>query len=118
VAKILVAEDEHHIRLLVSRVLQKHGHIVKEAEDGLEALSVVKEDRVDLVLTDLNMPRMTGVELIKEICKDETHPPIVIITAYEEYVPEACRHGATYYLPKPFTQQQLVEVVNTAITAQ
>jgi CheY-like chemotaxis protein len=116
-AHILVVEDEHYIRLLLTRVLRQLKHQVQEAKDGIEALERFKFAAVDLILTDLNMPRLNGVQLIEEICKDRNHPPIIVVSAYAEQITEACRKGATYHLHKPFTQPKLVQTVNEALSS-
>jgi len=115
-AKILVVEDDPDIMRIMIHTLRAAGHVVVPAYGGEDALRKVKQHRPDLVLTDLAMPKMTGVELIEQIKKDaETkHIPCVAVTAHlwEFLAQSAGDAGCEGYLGKPFTNRQLVEFVN------
>jgi CheY-like chemotaxis protein len=83
VPRILVVEDERPIRTLISLALKHEGYHVTEAEDGLEALEALRRDPPDLMLLDLRLPRLTGIELIQHLCSDGGIPcPVVVMTAY------------------------------------
>ena len=103
--RVLLAEDDDDLRRLFARILVKRGHEVCEAADGLEALECLDRFRPDLILTDLMMPTLDGIELIRRIRAraDLEAIPIVAMTAAPtlEAVIEAGRHGATDLLAKP-----------------
>jgi CheY-like chemotaxis protein len=115
-AYILVAEDEHNIGLLVSRILTEQGHEVQVVHNGVEALAVLKQNPPDALVTDLNMPRMTGLELISIARRDFPTLPIIAVSAYIDGTRLALRVNKVHPLSKPFTRQELLKVINTAIT--
>ncbi|RFC64309.1 response regulator [Fulvimarina endophytica] len=110
-AKILVAEDEQAVRHLVSRALRMDGHDVCEAEDGVEALELLEEmdGRVDLVLSDIRMPAMTGIELAHETARRWPQIKIVLMTGYAEQKEAAESLAAVIedVLDKPFAIQSV-----------
>ncbi|MCX8072047.1 MAG: response regulator [Candidatus Binatia bacterium] len=115
-AKILVVEDDPDILRIMMHTLRAAGHLVIPAYGGEDALRKVKQHQPDLVLTDLAMPKMTGVEVIQQIKRDETTKgiPCVAVTAHvwEFLAHSAGDAGCEGYLAKPFTNRQLVEFVN------
>jgi CheY-like chemotaxis protein len=108
---ILLVEDEAPIRSILRSVLCQGGHVVVEARNGAEALALFKKDHFDLVLTDLEMPEMTGDRLIFEIKELDPFQPIILMTAHRsglqlmEDIPNAI-------LDKPFP----LELLHTAVT--
>jgi two-component system chemotaxis response regulator CheY len=115
-AEILVVDDSAAIRKILQRVLRQTGmgigNII-EAGDGEDALAMLKTHKVDLVLTDINMPKMDGLQLLGRI---KANPgwfniPVVMITTEggETKVAEAVRLGAAGYVRKPFTADQIKE---------
>ncbi|HXZ03816.1 MAG TPA: response regulator [Ktedonobacteraceae bacterium] len=113
---ILIIENEVSNRLLIERVLSTRGYRCISASNGLEALDVLDEEIVDLVLTDLSMPVLDGyrtTQLIRER-PAMAHVPIVAVTAYAlNDENEAAMHiGCNEYLTKPFKPRQLLEVVD------
>src|ERR1035438_10733950 len=80
--KILVVDDEEIIRESLSFILRKEGYEVDEAENGRVAQSKLLEGKYDIVVTDLEMPQMRGIELLEEIKKLDIHTSIIIITAF------------------------------------
>ena len=113
---ILVAEDSEVTRALVSGILRGLGYRVVEAEDGMEALETLRESRVDLLMTDIQMPRMDGLSLLKHVRDDpriEDLPVIVLSTLGSAADKEhAMRLGADSYLVKlDFREQELVSTV-------
>ncbi|MDM8525757.1 response regulator [Desulfococcaceae bacterium HSG8] len=112
---ILVAEDEEYVRLSLSIILRKAGYEVTTAENGqdaLEKITALKDtDRpVDLLLTDIRMPGISGMELISELKKQEFDLPVFVITGYgdKELVVELMRRGCADYIDKPFDTQDLL----------
>jgi YesN/AraC family two-component response regulator len=111
-ASILVVEDERNIRQLYTTILQQLGHEVIEAADGHDALAAFKERLPDIMITDLRMPDISGVQLIAEVTRRFPKLPIVVISAFNDQIEHALQTGAKHYLVKPFTKHQLVEIVN------
>jgi len=113
---VLVVDDSAAIRKILQRVLRQTGMAIRavyEAGDGEEALTVLDTHKVDLVLSDINMPRMDGLQLLASLKAAEQwrHIPVVMITTEggEAKVGEAVRLGAAGYVRKPFTADQIKE---------
>jgi two-component system chemotaxis response regulator CheY len=111
---VLVVDDSAAIRKILQRVLRQTGMAINEiheAGDGQEALTLLRSRRIDLVLTDINMPRMDGLELLAAIkgSSEWAAVPVVMITTEggEAKVAEAVRLGAAAYVRKPFTADQI-----------
>jgi DNA-binding NtrC family response regulator len=108
--KILVVDDEEIIRESLSFVLKKEGFIVEEAENGKVAYEKIIKDSFDLVITDLEMPGMKGIDLLAEISKISIQTAVVIITAYGslDTAISALRNGASDYILKPIEFDELL----------
>ena len=111
----MIAEDDVAIRRLYSFLLKNSGYDVIEAEDGVEALEKFTAQPCDLMITDMNMPRMGGMELLKEL--RQTHGSdvyIIMVTAYgtPDTEKQALKLGANEYIAKPFDYDDLEERVN------
>ena len=113
---ILVVDDSAAIRKILQRVLKQTGipiRFVHEASDGQEALDLMKTRRVDVILTDINMPRMDGVQFLAAVKNAEQwhRIPVLMVTTEgsEASVGEALRLGAAGYVRKPFTADQIKE---------
>jgi two-component system, response regulator PdtaR len=114
--RILIAEDETIIRLDVRTLLEKAGHeVVAEARDGEEAVALAAEHDPDLIVMDVRMPRLDGIEAARQISNRKA-VPIVMLTAYaeEDLVTRASEAGAFAYLVKPFREVDLMPALNTA----
>lgn len=110
--RVLVADDSSTMRKIILRSLQAVGiSTATEAADGEEAVSMFKPGEFDLVLTDWNMPRKNGLEVIKAIRSQDENVPIIMVTteAEKERVLEAIQAGVSDYLVKPFTADMLRE---------
>ncbi|WP_456455877.1 sigma-54-dependent transcriptional regulator [Thermovibrio sp.] len=109
-ARILVADDEKSIRLVLKRYLQSKGHQVIEAEDGLKALKVLEEGKVDLAFVDVKMPKLSGIELLSKV---KRKIPVVILTAYGtmDITVKAIEEGAAEYITKPFSFEEISQVL-------
>jgi len=116
--KLLYAEDEQKTRELhIDYIQSRYNFIIYEACDGEEALSIYKEQNPDIVLTDISMPKMTGLELSKEIRKISKHTKIIIVTAHseKEKLLQAISMNMIDYIVKPIMRQQLKDSLDIAI---
>ncbi|HEY6555680.1 MAG TPA: sigma-54 dependent transcriptional regulator [Polyangiaceae bacterium] len=115
--RILVVDDEANARSALSELLRQEGYDVQASADGFKALAQVEEFAPDLVVTDLKMPGMDGVELLKKLHDDEPELPVVVMTAFGavETAVAAMRSGATDYLQKPLNVDELLVVVERAL---
>ena len=113
-ARILVADDEKSIRLVLKKFLTSRGHDVLEAENGREVLEVLKKEPVDLVFLDLKMPKLSGLEVLEKI----ENTPVVVLTAYGtmDYTVKAIELGAADYITKPFSFEEISEVLKKLLT--
>jgi two-component system chemotaxis response regulator CheY len=113
--KILTVDDSKTMRDMLSFTLKGSGHEVMEADDGVNALSVLGNTKVDLIITDVNMPNMTGLELIKELRAHPVHKatPILVLTTESDagIKNEGRAVGATGWVVKPFSPEKLLQVV-------
>ena len=114
--QILVADDEPNLRRVLSAQLQRDGYEVIAAEDGQAALEVIENHHVDVIITDLRMPRVDGMELLKRVIATHPDVPVIMITAHGtvDTAVEALKHGAFDYITKPFEQSELRNVVRKA----
>jgi DNA-binding NtrC family response regulator len=114
--RILIVDDNREIRSILEEYLREEGHFAEGAADGKEALAKYAQTPFDLIVTDLNMPEMTGIELIKEIAKGENTTEFIIITGYAslDSAIEAVKAGAFDYLVKPFRIEELMVVIKNA----
>ncbi|MBV8555215.1 MAG: response regulator, partial [Planctomycetaceae bacterium] len=111
--RILIIDDEPNVRLMFRTALESAGYEVVEAEGGEQGLRRLRQSPADLVLLDLQMPTMGGMEVLRCLRSDENLVPVVIITAYGS-VPdavEAMKLGAIDFLAKPITPDALRQVV-------
>ena len=110
---VLVAEDSEDTRIMLKRAFEMKGYHVFEAEDGLQAIEIARKYRPSLMVVDLNMPVLDGLEMIKNFREHEgsggEHIPIVAITAYDVYGMEeaAFENGCNRYLSKPLDLDEL-----------
>jgi DNA-binding NtrC family response regulator len=118
--RILIVEDEENFRVFMQTVLLDEEYDVLTASDGLSGLSILKRERIDLVLSDLKMPGMNGIELFKEVMRKPDPPLFVFLTAFgkvEEAV-AAMKDGAYDFLTKPLKDMDsLLEVVKRALSS-
>ncbi len=118
--QILIVEDEPELRSNLSEVLKENGFIVRTANDGVEAIAALTQARADLVLMDVNMPRMSGLECLKKIKEIDPSILVILMTAYSnlEDAVKAVKDGAFNYLAKPVKHAALVEMLGRALDAQ
>jgi two-component system chemotaxis response regulator CheY len=122
--RVLIVDDSSVMRKIVERSLRQAGLdslLVFEAGSGIEGLELLKTKQVDLILTDINMPSMDGLEFVRQIRKQHlgTDAPIVMITteSSEEHVKQAIQAGAKGYIRKPFTADQVKQRVLPLLSA-
>lgn len=117
--RVMVVDDSVSVRQVQKMVLSAAGYEVVEAVDGRDALSKLKQTQVNLIFTDLNMPNLDGVGLIRSVRSDSTHrmTPVVMVTteSQEEKKREGKAAGATGWIVKPFTPDQLLAVTRKVI---
>jgi len=120
--RIVLAEDHTILREGLRSLLSSNPNfeIVGEAEDGREAIRCVEKLKPDLILTDLSMPRMNGMEAIKEIKRESPETKVLVLTVHkaEEYILAAFRAGADGYLLKDSTHAELVMAVNKVLSGK
>ena len=112
VKKILIVDDEEHMRELLKDFFEGEGFVVDMAEDGVKALEKL-DDSFRIVISDNRMPMMQGMELLDNIKEKSPAMPVIIITAYStpKLAVEAYKHGASAYITKPFNQEELLQKV-------
>jgi two-component system NtrC family response regulator len=115
--KILIVDDDASIRKVLGFILEESGYAVRAAASGAEALETFAEEPPDLVLTDIKMPGMDGIRLLKELRKLDEAVPVVMLTAFGtvETAVEAMKLGAADYLTKPISRDELTLVVGRTL---
>jgi DNA-binding NtrC family response regulator len=117
---ILIVDDEEGLREGLRMLLEGEGYTVVSAEAGEEALQILQQSHIDLVVTDMRMPGMNGIELLKNIRQRYGDLGVIILTGYgqiESYI-EAMNFGAIEYVSKPFKVDELKFIVNKVLHAQ
>ena len=113
--KILIIDDSGSMRQMVHFTLEEEGYEVVEAVDGKDGADKLDDVNPDLIITDINMPNMNGIELIKAVRRTDSHKttPIIVLTTESEQSKQDAgkRAGATAWLVKPFTPEQLTDTV-------
>lgn len=122
-AIVLVVDDDDRIRAAVSDILRQAGYVVIEGRDAKSAAELIKDRRIDVVLTDIFMPDGDGFEMIGEIRRRELEVPVVVMSGGSGLVPGnyldfAARLGATEVLSKPFTATQLTGAISRALSRE
>lgn len=115
-AKILVVDDERAIRSTLKEILEYEKYSVADAPDGIEALELIKNDQFDVILLDIKMPRMDGLEVLEEILKI-SDTPVVMISGHGtiETAVEAIKKGAYDYIAKPLDLNRLLITIRNAL---
>jgi two-component system response regulator AtoC len=114
--KILIADDELNMLLVIEAMLEKEGYAVVTAGDGIEALRILEDEDIAVIVTDLKMPKLDGLGLLSRVVKEYPSIPVIIITAHGtvETAVEALKKGAFDYITKPFEQEDLTNVIRKA----
>ena len=116
-ARILVVDDDENLRWVLKTQLEEMGYSVSTVIDGEQALAAIESDPPALILTDLKMPGLSGLELLDQIRPDYPELPVVIITAFAtiQNAVQAMRAGAYDYLTKPIDYDELALVVSRVL---
>ena len=115
---ILIVDDEKNYPTIIGEILQEEGYTSLTASSGMEALDILNNELIDLVLTDVKMPGMGGIQLLEKIKEIKPDIPVIIMTAYGsvEKAVEAMHKGAYTFILKPFENQTLIAHIAKAIT--
>jgi CheY-like chemotaxis protein len=111
--KILVVEDTVDTRALVTMMLTLEGYAVFEAADGREGLAQAKGVRPDMIVTDIRMPEMSGIEMVEQLRQDQTFAktPILVLSAFGDEITNAINAGASGALLKPVMPENIIRAV-------
>ncbi len=115
--KILVVDDFGTMRRIIKNILRQIGYVkILEADNGLSALDVLRQEKIDFIISDWNMPEMPGIELLKAVRASEEWKdlPFLMVTAEgkKENILEAVKYKVTNYIVKPFTLETFTEKMN------
>jgi len=111
---ILIVDDEKNYLVILEALLAPEGYEVITEHNPINALRLIKETDFDLVITDMKMPKMDGIELLDEVKKIDPEVPVIIMTAYGtiEMAVEAMKKRAYDYITKPFRNEELKQTVS------
>lgn len=118
--KILVVDDEKFIRTGISLILEdtfKEQVEVIQAKNGKEAIEIIESREFDIIISDINMPFINGIDLIKEIRKSNQDVEVIVISGYDvfEYARQCMKYGVKNYLLKPINDEELIDIVSVSI---
>ena len=115
--QVLIVDDEPNLRKILSAQLLRDGYDILTAEDGEQGLQILRENHIDLVITDLRMPKVDGMTLLREALREDHGLPVVMVTAHGtvDTAVEALKLGAFDYLTKPFDKDDLRQIVSKAL---
>jgi two-component system, response regulator, stage 0 sporulation protein F len=118
-SKVLIVDDQYGIRVLLQEVLDKEGYTIFQAPNGQTALEIVRKEKPDLVLLDMKIPGMDGLEILRHIRSIEPDTKVIMMTAYGELdlIKEASTLGALTHFTKPFDIDELRDCVNHYLKA-
>lgn len=110
--RILVVDDEPMVRFLLTRFLQEEGHVVDEAADGMEALEHLRQSAYDLLITDVHMPRLSGIDLVRRMRHQAIETPIIVADSYPDLFAESDVGAEAFaLLAKPFDLSEVRRVL-------
>ncbi|MFA9559886.1 response regulator [Evansella sp. AB-rgal1] len=118
--KLLIVDDQFGIRVLLNEVFEKDGYKTFQASNGKQALKLVEEEKPDLILLDMKIPGMDGLEILREIKKMGAKSDVIMMTAYGELemINEAMQLGALTHFAKPFDIDEVREEVRNYLTTK
>jgi FixJ family two-component response regulator len=119
-SKVLVLDDERIVLESVSRILEEQGYLVETHQAAKSALEALRTDKFQLLITDLRIPDLDGLQVMKESKRIDPDIPIVVLTAYAsvDTAREALKSGAVDYVKKPFTPEQLIDLVQRVLASR
>ncbi|MFH0962577.1 MAG: response regulator [Planctomycetota bacterium] len=119
-ANVLLVDDDEQVRVALSKVFKRAGYDSSAVASAEEALTLIRKKPYDLVVADIVLGGMDGVELLGHIRESHDRTPVILVTAYskEEYEEQAKEKGAYAYLRKPISREQLLETAEAAISAR
>jgi len=117
--KVLIVDDQLGIRILLEEVFKMEGYITFQAPNGKKALEIIQEQSIDMVLLDMKIPGMDGLEILKRIKSVSSNIKVIMMTAYGELdvIKETTELGALMHFTKPFDIDELKEAVNTNLSS-
>lgn len=115
---ILIVDDEKNYTMIIGEILQEEGYTSITASSGMEALDILNNETIDLILTDVKMPGMSGIQLLEKIKELNPDIPVIIMTAYGsvEKAVDAMHRGAYTFILKPFENQALIAYITKALS--
>jgi CheY-like chemotaxis protein len=113
--KILLVDDEEHIRLLFKEELEEEGYAIGLASNGFEALEILQADRFDLVVLDIKMPGMDGIQTLNEIKKLNKNQRVILCSAYGEYQQDFSSWVSDAYVVKSADTRELKETIKKVL---
>lgn len=115
--RVLIVDDEPHVLDSVSKILERKGFETATSKNGEDALKQIKNENFDLIVADLMMPKVSGIDLLKAVKNENKKVAFLVITGYPSIntAVEATKYGAGGFLPKPFTPSELEEAVEKAL---
>lgn len=116
-ASVLVVDDESFIRQILSRMVSREGYEVHQATDGKDALKLLADHPCQIVISDIKMPNMDGIELLAEIKTNHSTVSVILITAYagEYSADDAIAAGADAFITKPFKNIEIAETLRKVL---
>ena len=108
---VLIVDDEESILDHMVRVVSEAGHQVKGVRNGSLAVEALESFDADIIITDLNMPIMNGLQMAKYLRSRDFQRPIIVITGYDDHKERAKRLGVTGFVSKPFKDQELIDCI-------
>jgi two-component system, response regulator, stage 0 sporulation protein F len=117
--KVLIVDDQYGIRILLQEVLSKEGYTIFQAQNGQVALEIIANEKPDLVLLDMKIPGMDGLEILRRIRMIEPETKVIMMTAYGELdlIKEATALGAITHFTKPFDIDELRMAVHAQLVS-
>jgi CheY-like chemotaxis protein len=116
---ILIVDDELGVRESLRQLLKPY-YEIHTAANGEEALNIIREQKIHLITLDLNMPKLSGIETLREIRKIDGEVPIIIITGYgtPQDEKEALLYGVKAFIPKPFDTNEIISLINGLLNSR
>ncbi len=117
--KILIVDDQFGIRILLSEIFQKDGYETYQAANGLQALNIVTENEPDIVILDMKIPGMDGLEILRRLKEMNPNIKVIMMTAYGELdmINEAMKLGAITHFAKPFDIDEVRDVIKKQLVS-